>query len=267
MDDESRELFAPVVKNFRKRRIVARCIDDVWGCDLLDIPLFVNENNGYRYVLDCVDVISKMVFAEPLRKKSAKEVTEAFERILKKSKRKPNLLHVDQGKEFWNSKFETLLEKNDIKMYHSYSLEKSAMIERFHRTLNYRLKLHFHKTGKGKWTNVLQKLVHNYNSRIHSITKMSPIEGSKKENEKLIMSRIYKKPDVIRKPKLKVGARVRLVRYKTTFTNKFKHNWTLEIFHITNVHLTDPITYSIADETNERIHGKFYAQELLVTKF
>ena len=267
VDDEGRELYAPVVTKFKKRRIVARGIDDVWGCDLLDLPQFVDQNNGFRYVLDCVDVVSKMVFAEPIRRKTAAEVKRAFERILTKSKRQPHKLHVDQGTEFWNGTLMPFLKKKGILMYHTHSKEKSAIIERFHRTLNRRLKLHFPATGKEQWKNILPRLISDYNNRVHSVTKMTPIEGSKKKNEKLILSRIYKDPEVIRKPKLKVGDRVRIFRYKEKFANKFTRNWTREIFHIVEVHLTDPITYSVADAENERITGKYYTQELLKTRF
>lgn len=134
---EARELHAPVIKHFRKRKIIARGIDDVWGCDILEIlPQYMKLNGGFRYILNCIDNVSKIVYSEPLRKKNALQVSAAFERILKKSGRKPNLLHTDEGREFLNRTFQTLLDRYGITKYHTFSKEKSAMVERFHRTLN-----------------------------------------------------------------------------------------------------------------------------------
>jgi hypothetical protein len=46
-----------------------------------------------------------------MKNKSAIATTEAFKSILKKSKRKPKLIHVDEGKEFYNKIFVSLLKK------------------------------------------------------------------------------------------------------------------------------------------------------------
>ena len=57
--------------------------------------------------------------------------------------------------------------------------------------------------------NILDELVSNYNNKYHSKIKMSPIQGSKKVNEKKIKNiynfEITKKPE-----KFKIGDRVRI---------------------------------------------------------
>ncbi len=59
-------------------------------------------------------------------------------------------------------------------------------------------------------------------------------------------------------PKFKVGDRVRITKYKTTFGNKLENRWLKEIFTNTNIHYTDPITYYVQDLNGEEIVGKFY---------
>jgi len=74
-------------------------------------------------------------------------VSKAFEKIFESAKsqnhKPPNLLHTDKGLEFENKHFKNLLDKYNIKMYHTYNLEKSAIIERFNRTLNGKMKIQF----------------------------------------------------------------------------------------------------------------------------
>ena len=44
-------------------------------------------------------------------------ITNAFQKILKESSRKPNKIWVDKGSEFYNKSMKSWLEQNDIEMY------------------------------------------------------------------------------------------------------------------------------------------------------
>ncbi len=59
-------------------------------------------------------------------------------------------------------------------------------------------------------------------------------------------------------PKFKVGDRVRITKYKTTFGNKLENRWRKEIFTISNIHHSNPITYYVKDLNGEEIVRKFY---------
>ena len=84
--------------------------------DRLIMSQYVSQNKGYKYILNVIDTFSKYLFAIPLKKKTGKETSEAFARIIKTSKRCPRKLHVDRGKEFVNKDFEKMLKKFDIQM-------------------------------------------------------------------------------------------------------------------------------------------------------
>ena len=58
-----------------------------------------------------------------------------FEKVMINSKRKPERLWVDKGREFYNREFKKLLEKNGILMYRTFNEDKSVVVERFNRTL------------------------------------------------------------------------------------------------------------------------------------
>ena len=53
----------------------------------------------------------------PLKDKKGISIVNAFQIILKESKRKPNKIWVDKGSEFYKSSFKTWLKDNDIEMY------------------------------------------------------------------------------------------------------------------------------------------------------
>lgn len=266
--EEAKELHAPVVKKFSKRRIICKGIDDLWAADTLIMSQYSDENNGFKYILNVIDTFSKYVWSVPMKTKSATAATEAFENIIIKSNRKPNLLHVDMGTEFVNKKFETMLKKYDIKMYHTYNEEKSSIVERFHRTLNQKLRVYFEANDNFKWYKILPKLIEEYNTKdVHRTIGMRPVEVNE-NNEEDVLIRINKLRKVEqKKPKFQVGDRVRIFAYKNTFQNKYKNNWTREIFLVDKIFYTNPITYSLKDLEGEEVLGKFYDQELLKSKY
>ena len=87
-------------------------IDDIWSLDILDLKDYGSENNrGHRYVLVVLDNFSKFGWTVPLKNKNAITIKDSFENILITSKRKPNLIESDRGKEFYNNIFQDLLNK------------------------------------------------------------------------------------------------------------------------------------------------------------
>ena len=55
----------------------------------------------------------------------------AFQKILKESKRKPNKIWVDKESEFYNHSFKKWLKDSDIEMYSIHNEGKSVDAERF----------------------------------------------------------------------------------------------------------------------------------------
>ena len=265
---EALEMHSDVVRKFRKRRIITAGIDDIWASDLLIMLKFSRQNRGYSYILNVIDTFSKYCFLEPLKTKTGNEVAKAFDKIIKESGRKPRLLHCDSGKEYVNKDFKQVLDKYDIHMYHTFNEEKSSIAERLNRTLNKKIKVLFQLHGDRQWLSRLPDIVREYNEKdFHRSIGMRPAEVCA-ANEEEVRNRLYPDTDysLNTKPRFYVGDRVRISRKKTTFEHKYTPNWTLEIFHITRIHNTSPITYTIADEEGEEILGKFYERELLKTK-
>ncbi|KAJ8947356.1 hypothetical protein NQ318_002882 [Aromia moschata] len=67
------ELHKPVRKNFRRRRVTIKGLNDLIQADLVQMIRYARVNRGYRYILVVINVFSKFVWTEPVKRKSAKE--------------------------------------------------------------------------------------------------------------------------------------------------------------------------------------------------
>ena len=59
-------------KNFRRERIYTNSIDYLWEIDLVDVSRLKEYNDGYTFLLICIDTFSKYVWIRPLKKKTGK---------------------------------------------------------------------------------------------------------------------------------------------------------------------------------------------------
>ena len=82
-----------------------------------------------------IDIFSKYAWVVHLKGKKGVSIVNAFQKILDKSRRKPNKIWVDKGKNFSNNSFKKWLEDNNIEMYSTHNGGKSIVAERFIRTL------------------------------------------------------------------------------------------------------------------------------------
>ena len=134
-------------------------IDDIWSLDILDLKDYGTENNrGYRYVLVTIDNFSKYGWTIPLKNKNAQTIKDFFENILINSKRKPNLIESDRGKEFYNNIFQDFLNKNNIRLCSRNTSLGAVFAERFNLTVRNLLKRPVFEIGDGNWIDVLPKI-------------------------------------------------------------------------------------------------------------
>ena len=82
------ELHKPVKRKFPRRAVVVQGIDHVWSCDLVEMQEWANKNDGYKYMLNIVDVLSKYAWSVPLKNKTAETVVDAFQKVVTESKTK-----------------------------------------------------------------------------------------------------------------------------------------------------------------------------------
>ena len=168
------ELHKPVIRKFNKRKVYSQFKDNIWGVDLADTRLLSKKNKGIKYLLCAIDLFSKYAFVVPLKDKRGISITNAFNKIMKQSNRKPNKIWVDQRGEFYNHVFHRWLSNNDIIMYSTFNEGKSVVVERFIRTLKNKLYKHMTAINKDVYYDVLDDIVNNYYNTKHSTIKMKP---------------------------------------------------------------------------------------------
>ena len=229
----------PPMRNCPTNKTTIKSIDDTWSSDLLDMNDYgIKNNKGYRYILVVIDNFSKFGWTIPLKNKYAQSITDAFSQIIKTSRRKANLLETDDGKEYVNKIINVFLNINKIKTYSRYTDKGAVFAERFNKTIRNLLKKPVFEKGRADWVSELSTVIKQYNNTIHHSIKMTPIQASKKSNEKIVYRNLKDNREA-HKPKFKLGQLVRTADIKRVFSKgdstkySYKLNTITEVIHDT----------------------------------
>ena len=237
-------------------------------------------NNGYRWILTSIEVLSRYAFTEPCKTKSGKDVVQAMEKILSKFKvrfgKYPDVVQYDDGNEFKNKDVNKLLDDLNIRHFttlikrdgKAFFNRKAALVERLNRTLKTIMWKYFAEHNTKKWLHILDDVTFNYNNSVNRSIKMRPTDVNKDNKDKVWIT-LYGHEEEVKTPKFKVGDIVRVEKYHpgTRFVKGYTFNFTDEKFEIVGVYRGSPIMYSIKDvETDENINGRFYERELSLVK-
>ena len=121
----------------------------------------------------------------------------------------------------------------------------------------------FTARGSRVWYNILSDLVNGYNNSYHRSIKHTPNQVNH-GNESEVRDILFP-PEAARKPpKLKMNDTVRITRKKSVFQKGYLQTWSYEIFYISEIKNTNPVTYGIKDYSSDPIKGSFYESELQV---
>ena len=240
-------------------------IDDIWSLDILDLKDYGPGNNkGYRYILVTIDNFSKFGWTTPLKNKNAQTIKDSFENILISSKRKPNLIETDRGKEFYNNIFQDFLNKNNIKLYSRNTSLGAVFAERFNRSIRDLLKKIVFENGDANWIDVLPTITNQYNDRVHSSTKLSPKDASLKKNEGYVYKNLLDKRKKIT-PKFQINDLVRVADLKKTFSKGDTTNWSYKLYKITEI-INDTLPSYKIDNLPERYNESLLKKTVLSLK-
>ena len=203
--------------------------------DLLDMNDYGTKNNeGYRYILVVIDNFSKFGWTNPLKNKYAQSITDAFSQIVNSSKRKPNLLETDDGKEYVTKIFNEFSNSHNIKKYSRNTALGAVFAERFDRTIRNLLKQPVFLKGKSSWISELTTVIKKYKNTIHNSTKMPPIQASKTTNKKLVFDNLQDKRQK-QKPKFHPGQLVPTSNIRSVFSKGDGTNYSYNIYTKTEV--------------------------------
>lgn len=259
-----------VVRRFRRLPTIAPGLHTDWQCDLSDMQRLGRENKGFGYFLLCIDSLSRQIFVEPIKKKTAICVIQGFETIFHRCGYHPWKLVSDSGLEFTGKTVQEYLNNLGIKHFSMYTSPKfhAGMAERANRSVKERLYRYFTHNNTRRWIDVIQSLVESINSSpCSSIGGLRPIDVTFENSAQVrdaLKQKIFEKYKTSKnRVYFKVGDFVRIESYKHVFQKGYLPNFTNEIFMISHVRRhTMPVTYRVTDSNGDVLRGWFYAQDL-----
>ena len=238
-------------KNYITNKTDVYHIDDIWSLDVLDLKDYGPKNNrGYRYVLVIIDNFSKFGWTVPLKHKNAQTLKDSFESVIISSKRSPDLLEGDRERGFNNEIFQDFLNKKNIKQYSRNTSLGAVFAERFNKSIRDLLKRPVFEKCDSNWIDILPTITKQYNNRIHSSTKLTPIQASLKKNEGFVHKNLLDKRKKV-SPKFQINDLLRTADLKKTFSKGDTTNWSYKLYKITEI-INDTISSYKIDNLKER---------------
>ena len=250
---------------FPTEHIIVEYPDMQWDADLLQMTDLVKYNDGYKYILVCIDLFSRYLWVRPLKSKTAVEVANMFKEILNTG-RHCESVRTDQGKEFMGSAFQEVLRDYTINHIIAYGQHKANYAERVNRTIEDRLYKYFYEKQTFRYVDILDDVTYSYNHTKHGSIGRPPADVNA-ENTAEIYKEIYI-PILNKRAQQKViysfniGDLVRLSHVKTPFARGYQEQYTEELFKILHRNPSHPPRYKVRDLADEVIKGSFYEQEL-----
>ena len=238
--------------------------------DLIDLANLHEANEGAKYILMVCDAFTRKCWARSLKNKTAKNVLNAFKKIVNESGLFKRLM-TDAGTEFLAGEFKAYLKANKIK--YTRGNPHAPHVERLNRTLQSKIFKYMTENETKKWVDVLQDVVGGYNDRYHRIIKMSPNEAEKKENLSEVtynLGAYYAKAiDRRKKPKYVKGDIVSVQKIRNVFAKGYQQVFTDELFKVHEVHTKLPVPmYTLTEFDGETvIEGRFYENEMQKANF
>ena len=249
--------FTLATRKFKRMKAFAIFKNEFWCMDLAYVDKLAKDNNGVKYLLVRQDLLERTVDAKEIRTKGSKETVRAFSAMITK-KNRPKKVWVDKGTEF-AGEFKKLCNAEGIQIYSTMSETKAAFPESTMRSLKNILYRYMEDNGD-KYIHKLTQFVTTLNSRKKCSIDLIPTNVKNSD----FLSILYSKPlREFRKPKFKVGYRVRISKYDSPFRKGYKPQFTKKVFEIVAISSKKPPTYTIKVEQDETIRGKFYQKKLI----
>ncbi|KAL3116358.1 hypothetical protein niasHT_002441 [Heterodera trifolii] len=256
-------------RRYRRLPTLAPGLHTEWQADLAIFDRLAKQNRGYKYLLVCIDTLSRQVFVEPVKTKTSANMIIAFEHIFKRSKYIPWKVLTDQGKEFTARAVQHFFRAKDVEHFCMLTSPQfhAGMAERANRSIKERLYRYFTERNTYTWIDVVQDIVLAINHSPNSSIGMRPADVNFKNAEALRQKLHNAAENVVRRqPRYRVGDRVRIEKYKHVFQKGYLPRFTNELFTVAEVHTErSPVVYRLRDDHNEIISGWFYANDLCKT--
>jgi len=146
------------------------------GVDLLQLP---ETADGYKYLLLCVDLLTRYAVGTGLKEKSANAVVKAMRKLFIRNPLlgSPVQILSDNGQEFANNRVYRLLRRHGTKQVFTtpYNPKANGTTERLNRTILQLMRGICEP--EQEWTGVLQEVLAIYNNTKHQSIQVTPTEA------------------------------------------------------------------------------------------
>ena len=226
------------VKTQHQGALVASFPNEIWQMDIFILEKYFESNNGFKYILACVDIFTRKAYCMPLKRKTSDAVATGLRVIIMENKVKPRVLMTDNDGAYHGQEFLQLLKDEEISFQENIVGDHNALgiIDSFAKRIKVILTKIFLRTYNSKWINKINEIVNVYNNTPHSsIAEIKPNDADKPENIKIVQEINQQKQFLnLITSDLEAGDKVR--KY---IINKFnKHTeglWSDEVFEVIRV--------------------------------
>jgi transposase InsO family protein len=278
-EQETYQLHKPARRKFIHNQTIVGHRDEQWQADLADMSKLAGENKGYRYILTCIDVLSRFAWAVPVKTKGAKHMLTAMRLLFDEARpRKPQRLQTDRGLEFYNREVRAFLTEQNEELFSTNSPFKCALVERFNRTLKTMMYKYFTANKTKRWYDVLNNMVTAYNQRPNRTIGVPPATVLTAEDDTRVWRRVYydSKEAQLRRADMRPanvdnmandGDRVRISLTKGHFDKGYVPNWgrqqlvVKEMLPPTRGGRPRPV-FKLNDTQGQDVKGQYYPEEV-----
>eukprot|EP01059_Diplonema_ambulator_P006628 TRINITY_DN16279_c0_g1_i1.p1 TRINITY_DN16279_c0_g1~~TRINITY_DN16279_c0_g1_i1.p1 ORF type:complete len:310 (+),score=78.92 TRINITY_DN16279_c0_g1_i1:85-1014(+) len=212
----------------------------VMQMDLVDMTNLSAQNRGFKYILLVIDIYSRMLYARPLKSKTATEVLHSLVDIIQHAPYLFESITSDMGSEFTNRQVEELASKLGTNLYFINASKQDhhplGLIDRAVRTLRERLERHFIINKTANWVDDLPMVINSYNHTPHSsIANKSPYQVQDNDPTITALNLDKKRATVAQATTLKPGDTVRKRLQRNIFDKGTRQSWTKQTFTVGRV--------------------------------
>ena len=249
--------FTLATRKSKRMKVFARFKNEIWCMDLAYVDKLAKNSKGVKYLLVRPNLFDRTVDGKGMKTKNSEKTVRAFVSMITKKNRHKKFW-IDKGTEV-AGEFKKLCRAERIQLHSTMSETKAAFAERTIRSLKKVLYRYMEDNGY-KYNHKRTQVVSTLNSRRNCSTDLIPKNVKKCD----FLSILYSKPlREFRITKFEIGDRVRISKYDLPFRKDYKPQFTKEVFEIVVISSKKSSTYTIKDEQDETIRGKFYQKELI----
>lgn len=260
--EEAYTLHKPIRYHFKRNKVIVSGLDGQWDADLMEMT--GQPDDGYNYVLVAIDILSHYTWTRPLKSKTGKEVSKAFESIFAEG-RLPRKIRTDRGTEFTSKTTQQMFHEHGVHHFLTNNEVKANYAERVIRTLKLRLKRYETWKQTHEWKDIIGDITNSYNNTYHRTIKRTP-RSVNKENQAEVWMVQYAATSADKADghfKFKEGDYVRISHLRRAFQKEYDERYTGEIFKVAARRVRGGLNiYILKDFYDEQVEGTFYEPEL-----